>query len=163
MPKRPHLPLTRLLATLALPWLLSAPVLAQPTGELRRAPPPPLATPAPGLYEALGGREGIARWMGDAVDRLVADARIAHHFKKTKKDDLARELTEQVCMVSGGPCVLKTRMGPAHEDMKITRADFNALVEDLQDAMDAAGIPFVRQNQLLSLLAPMHREIIELR
>ena len=36
----------------------------------------------------------------------------------------------------------------------------NALVEVLQDTMDAQGIPFRDQNRLLARLAPMHREII---
>ena len=35
-----------------------------------------------------------------------------------------------------------------------------ALVEDLQQAMEARSIPFSAQNQMLARLAPMHREII---
>jgi hemoglobin len=63
--------------------------------------------------------------------------------------------------VSGGPC---RRSGPdmkkAHDGMDVTRGDFNALVEVLQDTMDAQGIRFRDQNRLLARLAPMHREII---
>jgi hemoglobin len=44
--------------------------------------------------------------------------------------------------------------------MDITRGDFNALVEVLQDTMDAQGIEFREQNRLLARLAPMHRDII---
>ena len=51
-------------------------------------------------------------------------------------------------------------MKDAHADLKITRADFNALVEVLQQAMREAGIPSATQNRLLALLAPMHREIV---
>jgi len=50
-----------------------------------------------------------------------------------------------------------------HADLTIDQADFNALVEVLQDAMDAQGIPFAQQNRLLALLAPMHREIVTVR
>lgn len=42
----------------------------------------------------------------------------------------------------------------------LDRADFNALVEDLQIAMNQRGIPFRSQNKLLAVLAPMHREVI---
>ena len=53
---------------------------------------------------------------------------------------------------------------PRHEEgarrRGITRANFNALVEVLQEAMDAQGVPFGVQNRLLSQLAPMHRDII---
>ena len=51
-------------------------------------------------------------------------------------------------------------MKKAHDGMDVTRGDFNALVEVLQDTMDAHGIPFVAQNRLLAKLAPMHRQII---
>ena len=36
----------------------------------------------------------------------------------------------------------------------------HALAEDLQHAMDDQGVAFRAQNQLLALLAPMHRDII---
>jgi hemoglobin len=39
-------------------------------------------------------------------------------------------------------------------------ADFNALVEDLQLAMDDSEIPFATQNRLLAILAPMERDIV---
>src|SRR5690554_2532380 len=41
-----------------------------------------------------------------------------------------------------------------------TRADFNALVEALQLAMDDHQISISAQNRLLALLAPMHAEIV---
>ena len=54
-------------------------------------------------------------------------------------------------------------MKTAHEGMEITRAHFNALVEVLQASMDAKGISFQRQNQILALLAPMHRDTVTVR
>jgi hemoglobin len=47
--------------------------------------------------------------------------------------------------------------------MGVTRSHFNALVEVLQVSMDARGIPFRHQNQLLALLAPMHRDVVNTR
>jgi hemoglobin len=44
--------------------------------------------------------------------------------------------------------------------MGIRNADFNALAEDLQFAMDAAGISFFTQNRLIALLAPMQHDIV---
>ena len=38
--------------------------------------------------------------------------------------------------------------------------DFNALVEDLQDGLDASGVDFATQNRLLARLAPMHNDIV---
>ena len=48
----------------------------------------------------------------------------------------------------------------AHQDLDISRQDFNALVELLQQAMDARGISFAAQNGMLARLAPLHREIV---
>jgi len=44
----------------------------------------------------------------------------------------------------------------------IGRANLDALVEVLQQAMDAQVIPFNAQNKLLAQLAPMHRDIVNL-
>ena len=78
--------------------------------------------------------------------------------------NLAKSLSDQLCQLSGGPCVYKgPDMKTAHADRDTTRAQFNALVEVLQVSMDARGIPFTRQNQLLALLAPMHRDVVNTR
>jgi hemoglobin len=51
-------------------------------------------------------------------------------------------------------------MKSVHADFEIRKGDFNALVEVLQQAMDAQGIAFTAQNRMLARLAPMHRDII---
>ena len=113
------------------------------------------------VYRAFGEKAGIASLMNDFVGRLKADPRIGHFFKDTKSSYLAEQLTDQLCKVSGGPCEYEgAPMLQAHRDLEIGRADFHALVEVLQDAMSARGIPFATQNKMLALLAPMHREII---
>lgn len=120
--------------------------------------------PAPGLYQAIGEKPGIRALMDDFVVRLKADSRIGDQFKETNAENLASQLTDQVCQLAGGPCVYKgPDMKTAHEGMEITRAHFNALVEVLQASMDAKGITFQRQNQILALLAPMHRDTVTVR
>ena len=54
-------------------------------------------------------------------------------------------------------------MKSAHADLEIGKRDFNALVEVLQQAMDARSIPFTAQNQLLAQLAFMHRDIVTVK
>ena len=121
-------------------------------------------TPAAGLYQAFGEQAGIRSLMADFVLRLRADARIGEQFKETNLDNLAKQLSDQLCQLSGGPCIYKgPDMETTHNEMDITRAHFNALVEVLQQTMDARGIPFQRQNQMLALLAPMHRDVVTIR
>lgn len=121
------------------------------------------AAPA-GLYQALGEKPGITRLMDDFVNRVVKDPRIGGHFKDVKPQALKESLTDQICQLSGGPCKYEgADMKSAHADMDIHKGHFNALVEVLQSAMDAQGIPFAQQNRLLALLAPMHRDVITVR
>ena len=113
------------------------------------------------LYQAFGGQTGLVRLMDDFMTRLLADERMRPFFKDADQAAVKKQLVLQFCEVSGGPC---RRDGPSmkesHDGMDITRGDFNALVEVLQQSMDAAGVPFRAQNRLLARLAPMHREII---
>lgn len=123
------------------------------------------ATAAPpandSVYQAWGGKAGIRAVMDDFVPRLFADPRTAPFFKDSNRKNLIEQLTEQLCQESGGPCVYDgAPMKLAHQDLGIARRDFNALVEILQQAMDAKGIPFAAQNGMLARLAPMHREIV---
>lgn len=117
---------------------------------------------ADSLFDDLGGLERIERFTNRLVDLTFADPRTAHQFRKTKKDRLAKLLTNQFCELSGGPCRYKgLNMKKGHIKLGITEAEFNALVEQLQQAMDEEGVPFGTQNRLLALLAPMKRDIVE--
>ena len=144
--------------------LLAVPALAQgiaPTSTITTTST--TAAPA-GLYQVLGETAGITRLMDDFVNRLVQDPRIGGHFKEVKPAALKQSLTDQICQLSGGPCQYEgADMKSAHADMDINKGHFNALVEVLQTAMDAQGIPFAQQNRLLALLAPMHRDVITVR
>lgn len=113
------------------------------------------------VYQAWGGKAGIRAVMDDFVPRLFSDPRTAPFFRNANRENLATQLTEQLCQEAGGPCVYKgAPMKLVHQDMDIARRDFNALVEILQQAMDAKGIPFGAQNGMLARLAPMHRDIV---
>jgi hemoglobin len=113
------------------------------------------------LYQQLGGQSGLVRLMDDFMTRLLADARMKPFFKDADQKHIKEELVTQFCEVTGGPC---KRNGPdmkkAHAGIDVTKANFNALVEVLQQSMDAQGIAFTAQNRLLAKLAPMHRDVI---
>jgi hemoglobin len=114
-----------------------------------------------GLYREFGGQPGLVKLMDDFMQRLLADPRMNPFFKDVDQAHVKEELVIQFCEVSGGPC---RRNGPdmkkVHSGVDIDRAAFNALVEVLQQSMDAQGIAFSAQNRLLAKLAPMHREIV---
>jgi hemoglobin len=116
------------------------------------------------LYQAFGEKAGLVKLMDDFVPRLQADPRLAEAFKNANVANLKSQLVNQICQVSGGPCEYKgPDMKVVHSNMDITKTDFNALVEVLQKSMDAQGIAFSSQNQLLAKLAPMHRDVITVK
>ena len=118
-------------------------------------------SPDDSIYQAFGGQPGLVRLMDDFVPRVMADPRLQPFFKDTHLTNLKKQLVSQLCMVSGGPCKYAgADMKSVHADFEIRKGDFNALVEVLQQAMDAQGIAFTAQNRLLARLAPMHRDII---
>jgi hemoglobin len=52
-------------------------------------------------------------------------------------------------------------MKTTHKGMKITTADFNALVEDLVKALDTFNVPKQEKDELIAILAPMKKDIVE--
>lgn len=112
-------------------------------------------------YQALGEKPGLVKIMDDFMGNLLADARTRPFFEKADQTRIKEQLVIQFCAVLGGPCTYEgAPMGPLHASLGIRQEHFNALVEDLQLAMDKQGVPFRAQNKLLAKLAPMHREII---
>ena len=113
------------------------------------------------LYKAFGEKTGLVSLMDDFMTRLLADPRTGPHFRPANQQHVKEQLVEQLCALGGGPCVYKgADMKSSHANLDITKSDFHALVEVLQQSMDARGIAFSQQNQMLALLAPMHRDII---
>lgn len=114
------------------------------------------------LYRGLGERAGITRIVEGTLINAVRNPRIAHHFQDIDIERLRDKLVEQICVEAGGPCEYTgDSMEESHKGQNLTRSDFNALVEDLIDAMDAEGIAVRQQNRLLARLAPMREQIIE--
>ena len=113
------------------------------------------------LYKAFGEKTGLVALMDDFMVRLLADERTGPHFKPANQQRIKEQLVEQLCALGGGPCEYKgADMKSSHANLEIKKSDFHALVEVLQNSMDAKGIPARKQNEMLALLAPMNRDII---
>lgn len=136
------------LAMLCLPLLLAACAQQAPRDD--------------GLYRDLGAEPGIVRIVEGMLLGSARDPRIARHFLDIDIERLRDKLIEQLCFESGGPCVYTgDSMEESHKGLRLTPSDFNALVEHLQDAMDAEGVPTPAQNRLLARLAPMRGQVID--
>ncbi|MDP9108214.1 MAG: group 1 truncated hemoglobin [Pseudomonadota bacterium] len=113
------------------------------------------------VFQQFGGKPGIDKVVSDFLPLLLADARIKETFKDADIERLGVLLAEQFCQLTGGPCKYSGKsMQAAHRDMQITSAQFYALAEDLQIAMEKNGIAQSAQNKLVAKLAPMQRAIV---
>ena len=112
------------------------------------------------LYEQLGERKGIASIVEDMLYRIVEDDRINQAFKGVDVVQFHRNLTDQLCQLSGGPCTYTGRsMREVHKAMAITDTQFNAVAEDLILAMEKNGVPTSAQNRLLARIVPLYPSI----
>ncbi len=112
-------------------------------------------------YQGLGGKQGIKAIVETFVTLVLADARINANFKDTDKANLKMRLGEQFCELSGGPCKYGGKsMVDIHDGLNITTAQFNALAEQLQVAMEQHNVPSRIQNKLVAKLAPMHSQMV---
>lgn len=121
------------------------------------------ATPFRGdaMWKTFHEQAGVRRIVDGLLVRAQADARIGEIFKGQDMVRLRRTLFEQFCYLLNGGCRYTGRtMAASHKDLGIQQADMAALVEDLQAAMAAEGVPFFAQNRLLAKLAPMHRDMV---
>ncbi|HEX3756028.1 MAG TPA: group 1 truncated hemoglobin [Rhizomicrobium sp.] len=113
------------------------------------------------LYNDLGGKAGIDRLVETFVDDYLADPRVKDFFSQSNMDRIRAEMKDQFCAVAGGPCVYRGHnMTITHKGLHLTNANFNAIVEDLQSAMNSCGIPFSTQDRLLARLAPMQHQVV---
>ena len=113
------------------------------------------------VFQEFGGKPGISKVIDDFLGIWQGDARISGALKDADVERLGSLLKEQFTQLTGGPAVYSGKdMKSAHQAMGLHNADFNALAEDLQKAMDKNNVPVRAQNKLLAKLAPMEKQIV---
>ncbi|MGE0472823.1 MAG: group 1 truncated hemoglobin [Nitrospirales bacterium] len=124
---------------------------------------PPVKNTTVLLYDRLGGKPAITAVVDEFVGNVAKDARINDRFATTDIPKLKGHLVDQICMATGGPCTYTGRdMKTTHAGMRITNADFTALVEDLVAALNTFKVPQQEQKELLGLLGSMKPDIVEI-
>lgn len=114
------------------------------------------------LYERLGGIDAITAVVENFRDRVAGDDRINQKFAKTDLARLTKMLVDQVCEAAGGPCTYTGRsMKDAHEGMKVTSGEFDALVQDLVATLNHFKVGKKEQDEILGVLGPLEPDIVE--
>jgi len=113
------------------------------------------------LYDRLGGKPAIQAVVDDFIVNVAADTRVNQRLAGANIPKLKTSLVDQICEITGGPCVYTGQsMKAAHAGMKITDADFDAVVEDLVKSLDKLKVPGPEKDELLSRLGRMKKDIV---
>jgi hemoglobin len=114
------------------------------------------------LYQRLGGEAGVAGIADALIDRVAADPVLKRSFADANLPRIKKMLAEQVCELSGGPCRYSgDSMKDTHAGHHISEAEFYGMVEQLKDVLKERHVNLGATNQLLRLLAPMKRDVVE--
>ena len=122
---------------------------------------------SPSLYERLGGVYSIATVVDDFIDRIMIDGRLnanpmvdeAHH--RVPPAGFKYLVTEMVCWATGGPQKYTGRsIKDSHRNLKITPAEWEAFLDDLQQTLDKFGVPQVEQAELKAIVASTRDDIV---
>jgi hemoglobin len=122
----------------------------------------PLAAVADASLYARIGDEKFVRIVDEYVDRLSTDRRTKRAFDGSDLKRVKRVLTEQLCDLAGGPCEYSgDSMRDVHAGHGIVEGEFLSGVELLRDVLKEQGVALRERNELLALLAPMKRDVVD--
>ncbi|HEY4974294.1 MAG TPA: group 1 truncated hemoglobin [Steroidobacteraceae bacterium] len=122
----------------------------------------PAAHAAESLYARIGGKGVVNVVVSETIDQVVADPRLNQSFHGSNIKRIKRLLAEQICELAGGGCIYSgDSMREVHAGHHISEAQFYGLVEILRVSMRRHHVGLRERNELLALLAPMKRDIVE--
>ena len=121
-----------------------------------------MTTQTKSLYDRLGGADTINALTGSWVARVGDDDRANGKFVRTDIERLMKEVVDQLCEATGGPCTYTGRsMLETHAGMKVTAGEFDVVMQHLDAALDELNVPKTEQDELVGLLRPMRDDIVE--
>jgi hemoglobin len=121
-----------------------------------------MTTQTESLYERLGGLDVINALTESWVARVGGDDRANAKFVRTDIARLKKEVGDQLCEVTGGPCAYTGRtMRDTHAGMKTTAGEFEVVMQHLGATLDELNIAKPEQDELVELLSPMRDDIVE--
>lgn len=143
-------------------WLFASTLCfaAQPRSDAQTADQ--TAPPASSLYARMGGTATITAVVDEVIDQSASDPKLKRSFDGVNLAHVKKMLIEQICSLSGGECAYTgDTMRDVHAGHKIDQAEFYGLVEVLRDSLRRHGVGLGERNELLKILAPMKRDIVE--
>ena len=114
------------------------------------------------LYDRLGGADGIARLVDDAVDAHLSNPIVKTRFENAHDIEHAKRMSfDFFCAGSGGPQSYHGKdMLTTHKGMNISEQEFMAVVDDILGAMDKNKLGENEKKDVLAILYSLKEEII---
>ncbi len=119
------------------------------------------------LYERLGGKPAIEAVVDNFLSRLSADPRLTNQQVRKRLEaihvpSLKIQVVNQLCEATGGPCKYTGRdMKMSHAGLEITSREFDIGVEDLVATLDKFKVGEREKKELLALLGPLKKDIVQ--
>jgi hemoglobin len=123
-----------------------------------------MTTQTKSLYDRLGSGDAINAITESWVARVGGDGRANGKFARTDIGRLKKEVADQLCEATGGPCTYTGRsMRTTHDGMQVTAGEFEVVMQHLKAALDELNVPKTEQDELTGLLRPMRDDIVEVQ
>ena len=132
------------------------------------------------LFDRLGGETGIAAIVEDFYPRALHDPRVnwtrtgvkrGGLFKRNQapawsptpenSSRLKKHIVQFISLATGGPASYDgADMKAAHDGMRITNPEFDAVIGDLKASLDKLQIPNKEQKELLAIIESTRPQIV---
>jgi hemoglobin len=115
------------------------------------------------IYDSIGGAPAVQAAVGNFYTRVLDDPALAPFFAGTDLSRLKAHQRSFIAAAIGGPEIYAGRdMAAAHAGLRISDADFDAVVGHLVDTLTELGVPPETIGQIGGALAPLRADIVTL-
>lgn len=133
------------------------------------------------LYARIGGEQALRAIVDDMTERVIADPRVNFERRNVQTSWLGdtyeawkptpqnvevfkRRMVEFLALAAGGSTEYTGRdLKQVHKGMKITNAEFDAMVGDIKTSMDRLGVRTREKRDLLAIIETTRKQIVEER
>jgi len=114
------------------------------------------------LYQRLGGADGIARLVDDAIAAHLNNPVVKTRFENIKDLEHAKNMARQFFSAgSGGPVNYTGKdMLTAHKGMNISEQEYLAVMDDIVGAMENNGLNEDTKKDVIAILYSLKDQII---
>ncbi|NMO93740.1 group 1 truncated hemoglobin [Actinomycetospora sp. TBRC 11914] len=121
------------------------------------------------LYERLGGTYAIAGAVDVLVDRLFENAQVnanegvhAHHGDPANAPGYKFLVTAWSIEAAGGPkCYPGLDMVAAHQTLRITPEQFDAVSFEIRATLKFLGVPLAEEDEFMAIIEHYRPEVVE--